>query len=74
MTLNRICCYYQYSSQEIRPDQILKNKTDHVARKQGRKRAFRDLVVKVEEKRTPEVLSVNERIILKWIFKKWGMG
>ena len=44
---------------------------EHVEHTGERKCAYRVLVGKLEGKKQLERPSLDERIILKWIFKKW---
>jgi hypothetical protein len=46
----------------------------HVARMRQRRGAYRVLVGKPKRRRPLERPSADERIILKWIFKKWDGG
>jgi hypothetical protein len=46
--------------------------TGHVARMGARRVAFRILVRKVQGRGHSEDFGVDEKIILKWIFKQWS--
>jgi len=46
----------------------------HVARMGERRGVYRVLVVKPKEKNHLEDLSVDGRIILRWIFRNWDVG
>ena len=46
----------------------------HVAGMGERRGAYRDLVWKSVGKRQLERTSVDGRIILRWIFRKWDVG
>jgi hypothetical protein len=47
---------------------------EHVAGAGERRGVYKDLVGKPEGKRPLEEPGVDGRIILRWIFRKWGVG